>query len=283
MAKVCLVGSAPASVRLAPYSDPSWRIIGCSPGVYGVATRVDEWFETHLWEPGQPWFSPEYVQWLGDLPKRGVILWVGGPCVEGAHVYPFEAMLAKHDPKRWFCTSSLFWMMARAIEIIETEATAQQRAISPNLDKIALYGVDMAADSEYEMQRAGIHYMAYRAAAMGIEVGVPPESDLFTPRFRYGADEWTHSFRKIRARRQELEQRLAQAEAQMQAARDGVHFLKGAVEDLQYCGDTWADKGMHVGIVPGEEPRSVAPVPVVDVEQWLTVPRDMAPPKQETA
>jgi hypothetical protein len=44
------------------------------------------------------------------------------------------------------------------------------------------------------MQRAGIHFMTYKAYALGIEVGAPPESDLFTPRFRYGADEWTHSF-----------------------------------------------------------------------------------------
>jgi hypothetical protein len=252
MAKIALVGSAPASVRNAPYADPSWRIIGCSPGVYGIAPRVDEWFETHLWEPGQTWFSPEYCQWLAALPDRGVKLWVGGPiaAIPGALQFPFDAVLAKFDPQHWFCSSSLFWMMARAIELIEEEAHAQQRTIDPALDKLAFYGVDMAADSEYEMQRAGIHFMTYRAAAMGIEVGAPPESDLFTPRFRYGADEWTHSFRKMRARRLELESRMAQAEAQEQQARDGKMFLKGAIEDLSYCHETWADKQPHLGIAP---------------------------------
>src|SRR5437868_13987811 len=43
--------------------------------LYGVAPRVSEWFEMHLWEPGAPWFSPEYVQWLTALPGRGVVLW----------------------------------------------------------------------------------------------------------------------------------------------------------------------------------------------------------------
>lgn len=252
MAKICLVGSAPASVRLAPYSDPSWTIIGCSPGVYGVAPRVNEWMETHLWEPGQPWFSPEYVQWLTALGSRGVKLWVGGPIpsIPDAHVFPFDAVLAKFDPQRWFCSSSLFWMMARAIEIIEQEAQEKGRAIDPALDKIAFYGVDMAAGEEYQMQRAGIHFLTYRAAAMGIEVGAPPESDLFTPRFRYGADEWTHSFRKMRARRLELESRKAQADAATREQEKLAYFLQGALDDLNYTHETWADKGAHLGIAP---------------------------------
>lgn len=264
--KIALVGSAPASVRMAPYSDPTWQIYGCSPGVYGVAPRVSEWFELHRWEPGQPWFSPEYVQWMTALPARGVTLWVGGhvPSIPQSKVYPFDEVLADYDPQRWFCSSSLFWMMARAIEAIKDEAAAAGRTISPEHDKIAFYGVDMAADSEYEMQRAGIHFMAYRAAAMGIEVGAPPESDLFTPRFRYGADEWTHSFVKMRARRAELEARMKQAEEQMQAARDGMYFLKGAVEDLKYCHETWADKRTHTGPpVAGLQQLEGQPVQIV--------------------
>lgn len=258
MAKIALVGSAPASVRLAPYGDPSWTIIGCSPGVYGIAPRVSEWFELHRWEPGQTWFSPEYCQWLAALPARGVKLWVGGdiPALPGSLVFPFDEILAIYDPRAWFCSSSLFWMMARAMAIIGEEAQAQGRQVDPQHDKIAFFGVDMAADSEYEMQRAGIHFMTYRAAAMGVEVGCPPESDLFTPRFRYGADEWTHSFVKMRARRMELEQRLAQAKAQSQAFRDQEWFLQGAIDDLKYCNDTWADKRTHVGITP-----VVAPAP----------------------
>lgn len=236
--KIALVGSAPSSCRIAPYHDPEWQIYGCSPGLYGVAPRVTEWFEMHLWEPGQTWFSPEYVQWLTALPARGVKLWTGAPvgAVPGSEVFPWQEVLEEFDPNHWFCSSSLFWMMARAIKAGATT--------------IGFWGVDMAAGEEYEMQRAGIHFMTYKASDMGIEVGVPPESDLFTPRFRYGADEWTHSFRKMRARRLELESRMAQAEAQEQQARDGKMFLKGAIEDLSYCHETWADKQPHLGIAP---------------------------------
>ncbi len=238
--KIALVGSAPSSVRSAPYGDPSWTIWGCSPGVYGVATRVDAWFETHLYEPGQPWFSPEYCQWLAALPGRGVTLWVGhenaAKQLPGAQVVPHEAILQKYDDCHWFCTSSLFWMMATAIEAKPT--------------KIGFWGVDMAANEEYEMQRAGIHYLTYIARAQGIEVGCPPESDLFTPRFKYGIDEWTHSFRKIRARSAELSNRRNGAVQRMKEAEQEMTFLSGALDDIKYMGDTWAAKDERTGPRP---------------------------------
>lgn len=246
---VALVGSAPASVRNAPYGDPRWQIYGCSPGVYGVAPRVNEWFELHLWEPGQTWFSPEYVQWLQALPARGVKLWTGAEDptattygaspVAGGQVLPWKEILAKYDPQQWFCTSSLFWMMARAIDAGAT--------------RIGLWGVDMAANEEYEMQRAGIHHMTYIARSKGIEVGIPPESDLFTPRFRYGIDEWTHSYRKLRARQSELQNRKLQATQQRMELERQEFYLAGALDDLNYCHQTWADKRPHTAAtaVPG--------------------------------
>lgn len=248
--KIALCGSAPSSSRSAPYGDPSWSIWGCSPGLYGVATRVDMWFETHLWEPGQAWFSPEYVQWLKALPGRGVTLFTGAPDpespvyqpspVEGGKVLPWKELLAEFDPSQFFCTSSLFWMMALAI------------TLKPS--KIGLWGIDMAATEEYEMQRAGLHFLTYEARRRGIEVGVPMESDLFTPRFRYGIDEWTHGYRKMRTRRFELEQRLAQAEAQQKESERSAYFMKGALDDSKYMSDTWTDRKTYTAPVgfPGD-------------------------------
>ena len=68
MKKIALVGSAPSSVHLAPYHDKSWEIWSCSPGAFGFIEgnklRSDAHFEIHRWEPGQPWFSEGYVDWL---------------------------------------------------------------------------------------------------------------------------------------------------------------------------------------------------------------------------
>jgi hypothetical protein len=233
--KVALVGSAPSSLRLAPYADASWQIWGCSPGVYGVAPRMTEFFELHLFEPGAPWFSPEYCQWLAALPGRGVTLWTGAPVAQlpGSKVLPAQELLEEFDPQHWFCSSSIFWMMARAIKL--------------GAKKIGMWGIDMAAGEEYEMQRAGLHFLTYVARARGIEVGVPMESDLFTPRFRYGVDEHTHGFRKWRARRAELVQRRDAAEQMAKQSGDAFHFLKGAIEDVDYMHATWTRKDAFTG------------------------------------
>ena len=239
--KIALIGSAPASIRGAPYQDPSWQIWGCSPGTYGVMPRVNAFFELHLYEPGQPWFSPEYCQWLAALPGRGVTLYSGAPVAEwpGSAVLPAQDILDEFDPNRWFCTSSLFWMMAMAIKAGAT--------------KIGFWGVDMAAVEEYEMQRAGIHHLSYIAHARGIEVGAPPESDLFTPRFRYGIDEWTHGFRKQRARAAELTNRKNAAVARANEATQEAAFVAGALDDLKYAHDTWFSKDASLG--PTGAPR----------------------------
>jgi len=251
--KIALVGSAPASCRLAPYQDPEWQIWGCSPGLYGIAQRVNEWFELHLWEPGQPWFSPEYCQWLKALPGKGAKLWTGAQIADipGSEVYPFDAIQSEFDPHDWFPSSSLYWMMALAIKIGAT--------------KIGFWGVDMAAGEEYEMQRAGIHYLSYIARARGIEVGVPMESDLFTPRFRYGQHEWSHSFRKYRARKYELDFRVAEADRAAKAKADEVTFLRGAIDDLNYMHSTWVHRASVLGpeAVPlAMKPQAVEPAPV---------------------
>lgn len=244
--KICLVGSAPSSVRLAPYADKSWQIWGCSPGVYGIAPRVDAWFELHRWEPGQPWFSPEYVQWLGKR-ECPVFMAEVRPEVPRSEVMPVDALVAKYGP--YFFTSSLAWMFACALEAGAT--------------KIALYGVDMAANDEYGDQRSGLHYFGMLAAAMGVEVGVPPESDLFRPRPLYGVDEIKHSSIKALARKRELEARLRDAQQRSHAAQLEAQFLQGAMDDVNYHSMTWGCKDDALG------------PPVVEAMKLLQ-PRDAA-------
>ena len=232
-----LVGSAPASIQQAPYHDPNWQIWGCSPGAYGVVPkgRSNMWWELHRYEPGQPWFSPEYCNFLRAHPCVAVSALHKE--IPNGFVPDKEAMEKKYG--RFFFTSSIAWMMAHAIDIIDA-------AGNPPASKIGLWGVDMAANEEYEGQRAGLHFFAHLAEKRGIEVGVPHTSDLFTPRFAYGFDEQTHSFVKMRARKQELEQRLAAAMQVLDAKAQEINFLKGALDDLNYCFQTWADKSQYL-------------------------------------
>lgn len=237
--RIALIGSAPSSIRLGPYSDPSWSIWACSPGTYSLLPRCDRFFELHKWEPGiigkpetqVPWFSPEYVAWMAR--QSCVVMTEPVPDIPKSVRLPREDLVSKYGS--YFFTSSLAWMFAIALE--EIKAASASGDAGPHC--IGLWGVDMAATEEYGYQRAGCQFFAMLAQQQGIEVLVPPESDLLCPPPLYGVMEHTHMYTKLRARRRELEGRLQSAEGRRIQAEQESYFLKGAIDDLNYMENTW--------------------------------------------
>jgi hypothetical protein len=259
--KICLLGSAPSSVNLAPFGDPETLIWACSPGTYYQAPRVDAFFELHRCEVGQigkpatqkPWFSPEYVAWMGQqklvwVAPKALQQWL--PHIPSAQPYPIEEMEHKFGTYWW--TSSLSYMMAMAIDQILAERE-KDPGHDNEKDLISLYGVDMAADEEYGYQRAGCQFFMSLAATLGIRVWIPPESDVMRPMPRYAIDEseWWHI--KGLERLRELEARQAQAAQTEAAARANKDYLAGAISDHKYHMQTWmADRtpmGVNAGIL----------------------------------
>lgn len=239
--KIAILGSAPSSLGLAPFGDPTWDIWACSPGTYPHLSRCDAFFELHRWEPGVvgkahtqvPWFSPEYVAWMGSLTCP---VWMQSPVAEipTSRALPVDELTSKYGD--YFFTSSVAWMMACAIEdIIEwREANGLDTG-----GQIGLFGVDMAANEEYGDQRAGCHFFCQLAATLGIQIVVPPESDLLRPRLLYGIHESSHFTIKLTVRRRELEGRLAQARQAKESAIAQELQLLGALDDLNYIFQTW--------------------------------------------
>lgn len=218
--KICLLGTAPDSFGLAPF-ESDYEIWSCSPGTMG-ARRVDKLFELHRWEPGQPWFQPAYIEYLNNF-KGEVIMSAPVSSVKGCKVLPYEDLVQKYGP--YFFTSSLAWMMAMAIEAGAT--------------KIALYGVDMAATTEYHDQRMGCQYFAMLAKSMGIEVGVPPESDLLRPAPLYGVCENSHAWIKATARARDLARRVQEHQTLVDQNNNRINFLKGAMDDQDWHLHSW--------------------------------------------
>jgi hypothetical protein len=272
--KIGVLGSAPSSLGLAPFGDPSWKFFGCSPGVYPHVSigSLRGWFELHRWEPGEigkpgtqkPWFSPEYVQWMRTLPPH-VNLWMSGnyPDTPNGKRLPIEDIAAKYGT--YFLTSSVSIMMACAIEDIleerqnrqalfdanpptDAEGQAARDAYQPEPDIIGLWGVDMAASEEYGYQRAGCQYFCTLANTLGIKIQVPAESDLLRPMPIYGfaETEWWHI--KLTARQRELQGRLAGAQARLAATQGEVHFLQGALDDMEYHLQTWGGDRDGAGV-----------------------------------
>jgi len=254
--KIALVGSAPSSVTLAPYGDPTWAIFGCSPGVFAHARRVTAWIELHRWEPGvigcpetqKPWFSPEYVAWMAKQP----LVWMHEPVAEipNSKRLPIENLLARYGTN-WF-TSSVAYMLAMSIDEILAAREQRDKGLSPALlegvnDAIGLYGIDMAATEEWGYQRAGCQHFILLADSLGIDVIVPAESDLLRPMPLYGLMESTHWHIKLTARKRELEGRLANCRAALANCQREETFLLGALDDMNYHMQTWAEDRTMTG------------------------------------
>ena len=245
--KICILGSAPSSVQMAPFGDPSFQIWACSPGTYPVLPRCDAFFELHRWEPGvigkpgtqKPWFSPEYVSWMGQ--QQRVWMYQAVPEIPNSMALPIADLTSKYGT--FFFTSSIAFMMACAIEDILEE----RQAGNTEQSVIALYGVDMAANEEYGYQRAGCQHFVELATNLGIQVIVPPESDLLRPMPLYGISESSHWMIKNTARRRELENRLDVATNTLENAKNEVAFLRGALDDLKYQMDTWCEDRQGMG------------------------------------
>jgi hypothetical protein len=266
--KIAIIGSATASTLLAPYRDPSWAIWGCSPGVYGLAPRRDVWFETHRWEPqepgfagdpkAKPWFSPEYVRFMEEFPGP-VFMTEHVPSVKNCVLYPYAEMIAKHGPYHF--QSSVSWMIALAIEM-------KPKAIG-------LWGIDMAAHEEWALQRPGCQHFLGLALRMGIEVVLPPESDLMQPSTMYGISEINPRHIKWMARLRELETRRNQAQANVSQINGEILFLNGAIENMRYMLAQWVDNDdpcLHMAVS-----RSAALVGRPDAAQIAAPGDDQVP------
>jgi hypothetical protein len=197
-----------------------------------MAPRKDAWFELHRWEvqePGFPedphgksWFSPEYVRFM-ELFEGPVFMSSPVPSVKNCVLFPYQRMLDLHGPYHF--TSSVAWMLAYAIE---------QRPKA-----IGLWGIDMASTEEYARQRPGCQHFLGLAKSMGIEIFLPPESDLMMPTTMYGISETHPRHIKFLARKRELEDRMKAHEQQQAFHSTQALFLKGAIDNLNYMFDHW--------------------------------------------
>lgn len=267
--KIALVGSA-GSVYLAPYEDADaakfkqglptwppaawdheeWDIWACSPGAAGALRRCTRFFELHRWEPGQPWFTQGYCEFLRAF--NGPV-YVGAGVLGGRYEdiptesipnkqpYPLEPV--EREFSSYFLTSSLALMFALAI--LEIEEDREANPSEERDDVVGFWGVDMAAGEEWEGQRQGCQFFILEALRRGIGVYVPPESCLMRPQPIYGLSEWQHNYIKLTHRSREINQRLANAQRQKAEADAQIYACHGAIEDLTYNIKTWGSLNEH--------------------------------------
>ncbi len=222
--KIAVLGSAVSSVRLAPFDDPTWEIWACSPANKSLP-RCDVWFELHNPEVKLREGLTEWMDWLKLQPI--VYMQQAYPGYLGARELPLQELIKRWGPFWW--TSQLAYMLALAIE--------QKPAV------IGIYGVDMAANSEYNQQRLACQYfIQYIVRETDIELVVPPESDIMEAAPLYGFCESSRQFRKYMARKSELTSRIANCEAEVNQKSAEKAHLMGALDDMEYQMAHWANR-----------------------------------------
>ena len=170
--KVAILGTAP-SLKQAPFDDIDYDIWAVSPVLTHVPDKIkniDVIYEMH----GQEYFQ-NILKRLND-PKVPVYMVEKSSLVPESVKYPLDEIQDFFKAKGVniafdYFTNSVSFMIAMAI--------------CQGYDHISLYGVDMAADSEYKYQRPNCEYWLGIAQGFGIDVYIPQASPLIKHGYMY--------------------------------------------------------------------------------------------------
>lgn len=243
MRKIAIVGFAD-SRKEAPYADNSWEIWGVND-LYHYVPRVDVTFELHhLGNLGKR-RNPAHIQWL-QSGKAPVVMWEANPAFPSARPFPRQMIL---DEFGSYFTNSISWMMALAMhEMSSPTQLADGRVLrlaNPDV-QLGIWGVDMAAESEYGSQRPSCEHFVGMAVGMGIPTFIPGTSDLCKTVALYGIDT-TAPFRikaegriaSLKDEAMQLQQQLAQVEAQRRQVQSRLDQTQGAIGVWKYTRAAW--------------------------------------------
>lgn len=243
----------------APLGNPEWEIWGLNELYrYMPLDKFHRWFELHPRadferETGGDKPHLEALQRF-PIPCYAAEAWPGFPNVVPLPKAQVEAACGT------YMTSSIAWMLGLAI--------------AEGFSKIGLYGVDMAQDTEYAEQRPCVEYLIGLARGRGIEVTVPPTSDILKSVAQYGYESQGGEFvRKLvertgwlqkehtnwQTQRASLEKQMKDRTADLQGQYDtqrtqmdkNLAQIEGAIDDCRYWKRSW-----------GLQPTSLDGIPV---------------------
>lgn len=220
--RIAIVGTCPSSRMLALGLPDDWKVWVCSPGNDDFP-RVDLWFELHddLDVPEERGRFASYLAWLNaqSFPVMAQRL----DLIPRAKLFPHAQLVQEFGPA--FFTSQPAWMLAFAIEHKPAE--------------IALFGLDMAAQSEYHRQKPAVLHFAFLAQARGIKISAPLESEVLCPPPLYGYSLTTPMGRKLRVRQMEIQAQIADMERQVGALQSRLQHFRGVLDENDWTQQTW--------------------------------------------
>jgi len=199
-----------------------------------------KWFQLHDIDKHHEHNADTHVGWLNqqDFP---VVMFEGhvDKRINNPEPYPKAEILEEFGT---YFTNSVSWMIALAI--------------AEGYEKIGIYGIDMAQDSEYGHQRPSCEYFVGWAQGRNIEIDVAESSDLLKTPFLYAVEDGGPLRRKLESRMKELTERKTQIDGQMNQLQLQSANLAGALEDTRYYLRAWSQGEMTDG--PEPQPQEAA-------------------------
>ena len=209
--KVSIIGFSPYSLEQVPWDNPDMEF-WCMNDLYQHVPKADRWFEIHLREfvEKQP-RSPKHLEWMQNA-KIPIYMIKEEKDIPFSVKYPLKRII-RTFPYGDYITNSGSIMTALALIMGYSE--------------IRIYGIDMAndalLDNEYAYQRPSCEYWLGIAAGLGINLVLPPKSDLLKTPYIYGYQEDFEKRLKINARKDDFANRNAQMEQGKRDALERIH------------------------------------------------------------
>ena len=221
--KVCIVGFADGHRDKAPFDEPDMEFWGINRLHAVLPDKTwTRWFELHDLKRfyGE---DQEHQTFLKEVTfpvyvRQQDMALAAEWGIDTAIPFPHIELVAMFEP---YFTNTISWLLALAI--------------AEGFGEIQLYGVDMAQDTiahaEYREQRPSCEWLIGIAQGRGINVVMPPGSDLLKASHLYGFD--SSAYRdKMMARLQELGQRKEQIRGEMTQHSSRAEFLQARISEL---------------------------------------------------
>lgn len=212
MKKIAIIGTTSSLVD-APYNNPEWEIWGLN-GAYDAVPRYDRWFDMHSMKILKQYHESAYFTFLN---KAGDKVMMAHPSTEvpNAQLFPAKELVDKYG--RYF-TNTVAWLIAYAIE--------------QKPDVIGLWGINMAMDTEYSIQRPSVEYFLGIAEGKGIDVIIPETSELMKCSFLYGIEDAPAYIRKMPDKKRELTNNFNEVMNDIDHGQGYMNFIRGYMEAM---------------------------------------------------
>jgi hypothetical protein len=210
--KIAIIGTT-TSMMDAPYKDNSWEIWGLN-GAYSGIPKWDRWFDMHDMSVLKQVHKPTYFDFLKSA-KDKLMLNKKYKDFPDAGVFPYQELVDKYGK---YFTNTVSWLIAYAIE--------------QEPEEIAIYGVNMAQDTEYAKQRPSCEYFLGIAQGKGIKVTIPESSEMLKATHLYGFEKVPSIIAKMPDKRREINCNQNEIEKELEEAKSKVNQINGYIQAI---------------------------------------------------